>query len=52
MMKIDCNVYNKCRKLKNSKISCIFLNIINFLFAVSVVMNIKKYLKKNNQLKY
>ena len=39
-----CNVCNKYRKSKKLKS---FL-----LFRVSVVMNMKKYLEKKNQLKY
>ena len=45
-MKINCNICNKHRKSKNPKIS-LFL-----MFTVSVIMNMKEYLKKNNQLKY
>ena len=41
-MEIYCNVCNKYRKSKKK-----FL-----LFTVSVVMNMKKYLDKKNQLKY
>ena len=39
--------------LKKLKYNIIFKkNIIFFLYTVSPVMNIKKYLMKNNQLKY
>ena len=43
-MKISCNVCDKYRKFKNLKATFLLL-------TVSVVMNIKKYLK-TNQLKY
>ena len=53
-MKMYYNVCNKYRKFKTPKITFkknpkkqIFL-----LITVNVVMNIKKYLKKKNQLKY
>ena len=40
-------------RLKKTKISYIFRKTFVFvLFAESAVMNIKKYLKKKNQLKY
>ena len=61
MMKIYCNVCNKYKKFKNPKMSYIFkktlsLSIVysecGLLFTVSVVMNVKKYLKKKNQMKY
>ena len=52
MMKMYGNVCNKCRKSKITKISYIFEKHQFFLlFAVSMVMNEKKYLKKKNQLK-
>ena len=52
-MKIYCDVCNKYSKSTNSKISYIFKKDQAFLlFTVSKVMNIKKYLKKKNQLKY
>ena len=37
---------------KNPKLSFILKKQVFLLFAVSVVMNMKKYLKKKNQLKY
>ena len=60
-LKIYCNVCNKYKKFKNPKMSYIFkktlsLSIVysecGLLFTVSVVMNVKKYLKKKNQMKY
>ena len=52
-MKIYFNVCNKYRKSKDPKISHIFFKKRVFLlFTVSAVMNMKKYLKKKNQLKY
>ena len=47
-----CNVCNKYRKFKTTKISYTFLKKVFLLFTISVVMNMKKYLKKNNLLKY
>ena len=47
-----CNVSNKYRKFKKTKISYILKKQEVFLlFTVSVVMNMKKYLKKK-KLKY
>ena len=49
------NVSNKYRAFKKTKILYIFKNALSLsilLFTVSVVINMKKYLKKNNQLKY
>ena len=44
-----CNIWNKYRKLKKkTKI----LKKVFLLFTVIVVMNMKTYLKKKNQLKY
>ena len=57
-MKIYCNVSSKYRKFENPKISLFILfylflsNIFQKFFTVSVVMNLKKYLKKKNKLKY
>ena len=45
------NVYNKNRKSEKSKLSYFFKKTIFLLFTVSAVMNMKKYLKKQNQLK-
>ena len=47
-----CNVSNKYRKSKKTKISYLFKkHKVFLLFTVTVVMKMKKYLKKN-QLKY
>ena len=43
-MKTYCNVCDNYKKLKNSKLS--------YLFAISVIVNMKKNLKKKNELKY
>ena len=57
-MKIYCNVSSKYKKFENPKISLFILfylflsNIFQKFFTVSVVMNLKKYLKKKNKLKY
>ena len=48
-MKTYCNVCNKSRNFRNSKISYIFKKQVFTLFSVSVIMNIKKYLEKKNQ---
>ena len=50
-MKIYCNVCKKYRKSKTAEILYIFVYFF-LLFTESVVMNMKKYLKKKNQLKY
>ena len=48
-----CNVCNKYKKLKRTKISYIFQKTLRLsIIYSSVVMNMKKYLKKKNQLKY
>ena len=47
-----CNVCNKYRKFENTKISCIFKKPLSLSIAYSVVINMKKYLKKKIQLKY
>ena len=48
-----CNVCNKYKKLKRIKISYIFQKTLSLsIIYSSVVMNMKKYLKKKNQLKY
>ena len=47
------NVCNKYKLFKKSKTSYILKKILSrLLFTVSVVMNMKTYLKKKNQLKY
>ena len=57
-MKIYCKVCKKYRKFENPKISLFILfylfisNVFKKFFTVSVVMNLKKYLKKKNKLKY
>ena len=52
-MKMYCNVCKKYRKSKKPKVSYIFKkHSVFLLFTVRGVMNIKKYLKKKNQLKY
>ena len=48
---MHCNVYNKYRKYIK-KIKNRFKKKAFFLLTVSVFMNIKRYLKKNNPLKY
>ena len=45
-----CNVSSKYRKCKKTKY-CIFKKVLS-LFIVYMIMNMKKYLKKKNQLKY
>ena len=48
-----CNVCNKYKKCKKTKISFIFKKTVSFSIAyIRVVMNMKKYLKKQNQLQY
>ena len=48
---MHCNVYNKYRKCIK-KIKNRFKKKAFLLLTVSVFMNIKRYLKKNNPLKY
>ena len=52
MIKIYCNICYKYRRLKNPKDIFSKNHYVFSLFAASVVMNIQKYLKKKNQLKY
>ena len=49
-----CSVCNKYRKSKKRefRIFSIKKHQIFLLFAVAVVMNMKKFLKKKNQVKY
>ena len=53
MKKLYCVICGKYRKFKNPKIPYILEKTLIFvLFAVSVKMKMKKYLKKKNQLRY
>ena len=52
MIKIYCNVCYKYGKLKKPEEIFSKSHYVFSLFAASVVMNIQKYLKKKNQLKY
>ena len=48
-----CIIRGNCKKSKNLKISYIFeKTLFSLLFAVSVRMTMKKYIKKKNQLRY
>ena len=50
---MHCNFCNNYRKFKKTKISYIFLKKIkSLLFTVSAAINMKKYVKEKNQLKY
>ena len=53
MKKLYCFICGKYRKFEKTKTSCLQKKYQLFLlFAVSVKMKTKKYLKKKNKLKY
>ena len=52
MIKMYCNICNKYRKFKNSKIYLKEKHQVFLLLTVSVLMNIKKDLKKKILMKY
>ena len=53
MKKLYCVIYRKYRKFEQAKISYILeKTLVLSIFAVTVKMKMKKYLKKKNQLKY
>ena len=52
MKNLYCVICGKCRKFEKPKISYLLEKKLLLLFAVSVKMKKKKYLKKKNQLRF
>ena len=52
MKKLHCIICGKYRKFGKLKLSYLLSNYLIILFVVSARMNMKKYLKKSNQLRY